>query len=252
MKYYSRIPLLALFLCPLVWAGDDDDKPVDPVDVLSELVLANTAKAIDRITPQVAKVAEAAAVAKQQGVLDDIATELVLAHKICKGNWGTMKAIVEALGECRSKNGVKLLKKLANQKKNKKPELIEQQGVALIALGKMADPKHIKVFEDMAKHRNVEVANASYLAMKAYGPAPGKVRKKMATMLMKRLGAEVPPTSGNVSQETRDRYAKVKDAIIGSLKAICREETINDAPNWIEWWKENKKIASVWKDPKEG
>jgi hypothetical protein len=70
---------------------------------------------------------------------------------------------------------------------------------------------------------------------------------------MKRLDMEYPSSGGqgnkSVSAEKQARWTEVSPAMVGSMKALCREATINDIDNWREWWKENKK--KPWKDEDE-
>ena len=76
--------------------------------------------------------------------------------------------------------------------------------------------------------------------------------KQVAELLMKRLDSEYPTASsgGNISAEAQERWGKLQEIIVKSLQAVCRETTIIDIENWREWWKDNKRNAKRWKDPK--
>jgi hypothetical protein len=226
--------------------------PVDPAKLLSDLTLANAAKDVPRIDIAAKEALAWAKSAKDETLVEGIAKELTESLKAAKGNWGTLNTIVEALGDLRSKEGAKALKKYAF-KKDAKDEAEEKfQANAIRALGKLADPKEIAAFEEVSKSDSKAIAKAAYEALGSYGTAKGKVRKQCAEVLMKRLDMEYPSSGGqggkSVSAEKQERWGEVSPAMIATLKAICRDATINDIDNWREWWKENKKNPRVWKD----
>ncbi|MEE8107028.1 MAG: hypothetical protein V3T86_15945 [Planctomycetota bacterium] len=189
--------------------------------------------------------------AKTAAEVDPVAVELVRSLKVAKGNWGTLRKIIAALGELRSKPGSKALKKLAFQKKPKDENYEELQATALIAISLMRDPKLIEKIADQMKSRSIPVAKAAMAGFKNYSPAPGKTRKKVAEVIMKRMQAEKPSAGqgGGVSAEAQKRWQVVSPVIVETMQAICRQPTISDVDNWDEWWRENKKKRSVWKDP---
>lgn len=189
--------------------------------------------------------------AKSAAEVDPVAAELVKSLKVAKGNWGTLRKIVGALGELRSKVGAKALKRLAFQKKPKNENFAELQATALIAISLMRDPKLIEKIGDQMKSRSIPVAKAAMAAFKNYSPAPGKTRKKVAELIMKRMQAEKPSAGqgGGVSAEAQQRWQVVSPVIVETMQAICRQPTISDVDNWDEWWRENKKKKSAWKDP---
>ena len=73
---------------------------------------------------------------------------------------------------------------------------------------------------------------------------------------MKRLEAENPYSRGKNSnaavagEAAKKRWAEVQPPVVTAMQAVCHESTINDLDNWREWWKENKKSKTVWKDKK--
>jgi len=229
--------------------------PSDPAKILSELTLANLAKDITRIDLAAKEIALWASGAKDAVMADSLAKELAESLKAAKGNWGTLNAIMKALGELRSKEGAKALKRHAFQKKYKDENEEKLQAAAIVGLGKSADPKDIGGFEETAKSDSMIIAKAAYEALGSYGAAKGKVRRQCAEVLMKRLEMEFPSSGGqggkSVSPEKQERWTDVSPAMVASMKALCREPTINDIENWREWWKENKKSAKPWKDDDE-
>jgi len=244
MKYAASI---VVFIIGLAWAEE-----TDPARLLNELSAANKAKDAGKIDTLLKAIGEVGKSSKDQKTVDALAKELGLALKTCKGNWGTLRRIADTLGELQSKNTVKVLKRYAYQKKAKDENQESVQVHALLAVGKMADPKQIDSIGDQCKQRKLPVAKAAYEAFKHYGIASGKVRKRCAELLMKRLEAEYPSSGGQgggtVSKEAQERWQQLADVIVASMQSICREPTINDVDNWREWWKENKKRSQVWKD----
>ena len=244
MKYAATI---ALFIAGLAGAEE-----VDPARLLNELTVANKAKDAGKITSLLKGIAEAGKASKDQKVIDALAKELAKSFKVCKGNWGTLRGIADTLGELRSKSAANTLKRYAFQKKAKDENHESVQVQALLAIGKMADPRQIDALGDQCKNRKLKVAKAAYEAFKHYGTASGKTRKRCAEVLMKRLEAEYPSSGGQgggtVSQEAQERWQELAGVIVASMQAVCREPTINDVDNWREWWKENKKRAAAWKD----
>lgn len=247
MKY---VPILLILAASLVRA--EDGQPVDVAKLLTDLSVANAIKDTGKIDLLLKDVIEAGQTSKETAVLEAIAKELNTSWKVVKGNWGTMGKIIEAQGYLGQKPGLKLLKKIALQKKAKTSDDEVLQGKALLSLGMYRDPRNVDKIADMCKHKSMEVAKAAYQAYKHYGPAKGKVRKKCAEVLMKRLDMEYPSAggqgSGNVSAEQQERWAQLSPIVIESMQAVCRQPTINDINNWREWWKENKKSRDAWKD----
>lgn len=233
--------------------------PADPKKLLGDLTLANAAKDTTGIDVAVKDVLAWSKGAKDEALIEPMATELAAAIKHSKGNWGTLNAIVEALGELRSKEGVKTLKKLAFKKEAKDESEEKVQATAIVALSKYADPKEIEAFGEMGQNKSVAIAKAAYTAFASYEAAKGKVRRQCAEVLMKRLDAEYPSSGGGqgggggASKEKQERWADLSPVIVTSMKALCREATINDIENWREWWKENKKNpkANAWRDEDE-
>jgi len=244
MKYAAAI---LLFLVGLAGA-----KEIDPVQLLTELTAANKAKDAAKVGTLLKGIAETGKTSKDQKITDALAKELGNSFKVCKGDWGTMRGIADTLGELRSKNSIAKLKRYAFQKKAKDDNQESVQVRALLAIGKMADPKQIDPIGDQCKSRKLPVAKAAYEALKHYGTAKGKTRKRCAEVLMKRLEAEKPSSGGQgggtVSQEAQERWQQLANVIVASMQAVCHEPTINDVENWREWWKENKRRADAWKD----
>jgi hypothetical protein len=239
--------------------GEESEKqpvavvPSDPKKIIADLTLANAAKDIMRIDAAAKEALVWAKGAKDEATVETLATELTDSIKAAKGNFGTINVVVEALGELRSKEGMKALKKLAFQKKVKDAQEEKVQAIALVGVGKFGDPKEVAAFEEVSKSESTIVAKAAYEALGLYGPAKAKVRKQAVELLMKRLDMEYPSSGGqggkSVSAEKQARWAEVSPVMVASMKALCREATINDIDNWREWWKENKK--KPWKDEDE-
>jgi hypothetical protein len=227
--------------------------PTDPKKVIADLTLANAAKDVMRIDAAAKEALAWAKGAKDEATVEILATELIDAIKVAKGNYGTLNTVVEALGELRSKEGVKALRRIAFQKKAKDAQDEKLQAFALVGVGKFGDPKDIAAFEEASKGDSAIVAKAAYEALGLYGPAKAKVRKQCAELLMKRLDMEYPSSGGQggktVSAEKQARWAEVSPVMVNAMKSLCREATINDIDNWREWWKENKK--KPWKDEDE-
>lgn len=227
--------------------------PRDPATVLSELTLANLAKDVTRIDLAAKEILAWAAGAKDEAMADSLAKELSESLKAAKGNWGTLNAIMQALGELRSKEGAKALKRHAFQKKYKDENDEKLQAAAIVGLGKFADPKDIGAFEEISKTDSKIIAKAAYEALGSYGTAKGKVRRQCAEVLMKRLEMEYPASKEGkaASTEKQERWTDVSPVMVNAMKALTREATINDIDNWREWWKENKKSNKPWKDDDE-
>jgi hypothetical protein len=245
MKYAAAF---VVFIAGLAWAEE-----VDPARLLNELTAANKAKDASKISSLLKGIAEVGSTSKDQKAVDALAKELGKSFKACKGNWGTLREIADTLGELRSKNAISSLKRYAYQKKAKDENHESIQIRALLAMGKMADSRQIDAIGDQCKNRKVPIAKAAYEAFKHYATAKGKVRKRCAEILMKRLEAEYPSSGGQqsggqVSQEAQERWQQLQQVIVASMQAVCREPTINDVENWREWWKENKRRSSAWKD----
>ena len=232
--------------------AEEAKPPVDGVKLLNELTNANSEKDVGRLDLILKSIRDLAESSKDQELLDQIAKELTKSIKFSKGNFGTQRAIIDTMGGLRSKKCLSALKKFAFKKKTKSVEEEALQARALIAVGKYREPKMIGSLEDAAKNRSVTVAMAAYEAFGEYGSSPGKVRKQVAELLMKRLDSEYPTASsgGNISAEAQERWGKLQETIVKSLQAVCHESTIIDIENWREWWKDNKRNAKRWKDPK--
>ncbi|MHC4579018.1 MAG: hypothetical protein ACYTED_16615 [Planctomycetota bacterium] len=245
MKYGVWVILLC---AGLSWEGG----AADPGRLLTELTAANTAKDVAKISSLLSSIAEVGKSSKDEAAVDALAKELGHSFKACKGNWGSLRKITDTLGELRSKNGTKVLKRYAYAKKPRDEEHETLQARALLAIGKVADPRQIDRIGDQCKQKSLIIAQAAYETFKHYGTAKGKVRKKCAELLMKRLDMEYPSSGGQsnktVSQEAQERWQKLANVIVASMQAVCREPTINDVENWREWWKENKRSSSAWKD----
>jgi len=229
-----------------------EDGP-DAIRVLAELNKANSEKDVTGVGILLKDIAELGRTTKNTEEVEPIAAALAESLKMAKGNLGTLKKIVAALGELRTKTGAKTLKKIAFKKKAKTPDDEDLQAVALLAIAKMRDPKLVKSIGDMCKHRRNAVAKSAYQSLREFGPSKARVRKGIAELLMKRIEAEYPSAGGQsnkVSAEARERWAQLQTPIVASLQAVCRQDTINDIENWREWWKENKKNRNAWKDEK--
>lgn len=222
----------------------------DPARVLTDLTMANVVKDVSKIDFVCKDIIEVARTSKNQEVIDAIVRELQTSLKICKGNWGTLGRIVDALGELRTKDGAKVLKKIAGEKNPEEGDEEMLTAKAVLALAMMGDTRNMKLIEDQMKSRSVKVAKAAYEGMKHYADAKGRDRKKVVEALMKRIEAEYPSQGqgGNVSEEQRARWNEVSPVIVASLQAVTHQPTINDLENWREWWKENKRNAKTWKD----
>ena len=157
------------------------------------------------------------------------------------------------MGELRSRKTLGVLKRWAFRKKVKNEDQESLQVAAIVAIGLLRDPKLVDKIGDVSKSRSVNIAKAAYASFKNYGPSKGRVRRKIAELLMKRLSAEKPSTGqqgGSVSKEAQERWQKVERVMVESMQAVCREDTINDIENWREWWKDYKKDAKYWRDEK--
>ena len=242
----------------IVWAQDepkgDPESEFDAVKLLSEIVKANEATDITELSGLMEDVTTFAKAAKTAAEVDPIAAELGRSLKVAKGNHGTQKRILAALGELRSKSGTKVLKRIAFQKKAKDENAEELQATAIVAISIQRDPKLVAKLAEQMKNRSVIIAKAAMAAFKNYGPSKGKVRRNVAELLMKRMEAEKPTvkSGGNVSAEAQKRWQVVAPVIVDSMQSICRDTTIADVDNWRQWWKENRKNKRAWKDePKE-
>jgi len=229
--------------------------PADPAKTLADLTLANAAKDVTRIDIAVKEAHAWAKVAKDEVMMESMAVELAEALHAAKGNWGTLVLAMEALGDLHStKTAAKTLRRYATQKKVKDTNEEKLQATAVLGLGNLEDQKDIGDFEEISKSESTEIAKAAYTALGKFGTAKGKVRKQCAEILMKRLDMEYPSSGGQggktVSKEKQERWNQVSPAMVQSMKALCKEATINDIENWREWWKENKKNpkAEAWKD----
>ena len=247
----KAVTIALLFAAALSWA--QDDKPTDPLKVLSDLMKANAEKDVGTIDTLMKSVIEVGQTSKSPEEVDPIAKELAISFKLAKGNPGIERKIIKAMGELRSRKTLGVLKRWAFRKKVKNEDQESLQVAAIDAIGLLRDPKLVDKIGDVSKSRSVNIAKAAYASLKNYGPSKGRVRRKIAELLMKRLSAEKPSTGqqgGSVSKEAQARWQKVERVMVESMQAVCREDTINDIENWREWWKENKRNPKTWKDKK--
>jgi len=232
--------------------GDGAAPELDGAKLLADLTAANAAKDSDAAAMLLDKISQFAKTAKDNKLTEPLGKELTSSYKIAKGNWGTMRKILDTLGELRSKKALSALKKVAYAKKVKDDDHETLQIHAIGAIGAYADSKQIDSLVDMTKNTNTKIAIAAYSAFKNYGVAKGKDRKKVAEELMKRLESENPYTTSssgnNPGAAAIERWGLVQKPVVDSMQAVCREATINDLDNWREWWKENKKNRKAWKD----
>lgn len=231
----------------------EDDKRTDPLKVLSDLIKANATKDVGTIDTLMKSVIEVGQTSKSPEEVDPLAKELAVSLKLAKGNPGVERKIIKAMGELRSRKTLGVLKRWAFRKKVKNEDQESLQIEAIGAIALLRDPKLIDRIGDVSKSRSVNVAKAAYASFKQYGPSRGKVRRKIAELLMKRLSAEKPSTGqqgGSVSKEAQARWQKVELVMVESMQAICRQDTIVHIEDWREWWKENKKNAKYWRDEK--
>ncbi|MCZ6785802.1 MAG: hypothetical protein O7E54_01425 [Planctomycetota bacterium] len=254
------------FLCAflafsaIVWAQDESknepESDIDGVKLLNQIVQANEARDITELAGLMEDVVTFAKAATAPAQVDPIAAELRKSLKAAKGNHGTQRKIITALGELRSKNGTKILKRIAFQKKARDENAEELQAIAILAISVQRDPKMIAKLADQMKSRSLVIAKAGMACFKNYGPSKGKTRRNIAELLMKRMEAERPAKGqgGKVSGEAQKRWQALAPVIVESMQSICRESTITDVENWRQWWKEigkNRK-SSPWRDePKE-
>ena len=243
-----------LFIVTMPVASAQDAKAPDGAQLLNDLTAANKEKDSTVIAALVPKIAEYGKAAKDKKVIDGLAKELTTSYKVCKGNWGTLRGILDTLGTLRSSKGESLLKKAAFMKDADNEDQISIQVHGLHAIGQFADKKYVDKIVDASKSRENKIAIAAYETLKNYGIAKGKVRKEVAENLMKRIEAEYPYTtnanSTNPGEAAIKRWGEVQKPIIAALQSVCHESTIADIDNWREWWKENKKNAKRWKDKK--
>ena len=249
-----------LALSVIAWAQDEPkaepESDIDGVKLLNQIVQANEAKDITELSGLMEDVVTFAKSATAAAQVDPLATELGKSLKAAKGNHGTQKKIITALGELRSKNGTKVLKRYAFQKKAKDEAAEELQATAILAISVRRDSRMIGKLSDQMKSRSLVIAKAAMSCFKNYGPSKGKIRRNIAEILMKRMEAERPSAGqgGKISAEAQKRWQALAPVIVESMQSICREDTITDVENWRQWWKEigkNRK-ARAWKDePKE-
>ena len=247
----KTITVLLLFAAALSWAQDDER--ADPLKVLSDLMKANAAKDVGTIDMLMKSVIEVGQTSKSAGEVDPIAKELAIAFKLAKGNTGVERKIIKAMGELRSRKTLGVLKRWAFRKKvkNEDQEALQVEAIGAIAL--LRDPKLVDKMGDVSESRSVPIAKAAYASLKHYGTSKGKVRKRVAELLMKRLDAEKPSQAKGgkrIGPEAQERWRKLERVMVESMQAVCRQDTINDIENWREWWKENKKNPKAWKDEK--
>ncbi len=246
-------PALSLILFAGLVAAEGPDPEADGARILNDLTAANAAKDSSKIDMLLREVLDYAKGGKREETIEEFAAQLEESYKVCKGNWGTLRKIVEALGQLRSKKGARALKKIAFQREGQSKDEEEVQALAILAISLMNDPKLVDPIIEQTKAKSLVVAKAAYECLKNYAAAKGKVRRDIADELIKRLEAENPTAAqgGGVSAEQQERFNQLKATIVGSMQAICRQPTINDVENWREWWRENKKNskADAWKDP---
>jgi len=247
MKY---VPIALALLAGLSFAQDEPDA----AKLLADLQAANKAKDLTAISTLLDPIAKVAETTKDAKVADGFAKELDDSYKLCKGNWGTLRKIIDTLGALRSKQGSKLLKKLAFQEDVEDEDEKTIQIQALLAISMLGDKKYVEDIIDTSKTRDTKIAEAAYKALGNYGVCPGKVRKVVAEELMKRMDAEYPydtAKDGNAAGDAAiKRWNELEPTLVKSMQAIAHEPTIASVANWREWWKENKKNAKAWKDKK--
>ena len=241
----KQVPILLVLLAGSVFAQED------PVKLLTDLAAANKAKDLTAISALLDPIAKVGQTAKDTKTVDPHAKELVTSYKVAKGNWGTLRKILDTMGELRSKKSASLVKKVAF-KEVEGDDKIGVQIAAIGAIGKLADKKYLAAIIDTSKSREIKVAEACYKSLGGYGVAKGKVRKAVAEQLMKRLESEYPSASAdkNPGQAAKERWAKLQTPIVKAMQEVCHEPTITDVANWREWWTENRKNAKAWKDKK--
>ncbi len=246
----KTITVLLLLAAAVSWAQDDER--TDPLKVLSDLMKANAAKDVGTIDMLMKSVIEVGQTSKSADEVDPIAKELALSFKLAKGNTGIERKIIKAMGELRSRKTLGVLKRWAFRKKVKNEDQESLQIEAIGAIALLRDPKLVDKMGDVSESRSVPIAKAAYTSLKHYGPSKGKVRRKVAELLMKRLDAEKPSAAKGkrISPEAQERWQKLERVMVESMQAVCRQDTINDIENWREWWKENKKNPKTWKDEK--
>jgi hypothetical protein len=223
-------------------------QPGDVQKVLTELQAANAAKDAAKLGALQKPLTDLGRSLKSGAEADLLADELSKSLGIFRED-DLRDKIVKTLGELRSKRSAAALKRIAG-KKTKSDREEAQVADALDALAMAADPGEVEYIAEFMKERSIPIAKAACGAYKHYGAAKARTRKAIAEHLMKRLEAEYPSSGGQssakVSAEQQKRWGELSAAIIPSLQAVCREATINDAPTWREWWKENKK--KPWRD----
>ena len=79
--------------------------------LLADLQAANAAGDAGKIELLLKEITIFAESTKDQAAADALGGELVKSLKPCKGNWGTLRAIMEAMGALRSKKALGTLKK---------------------------------------------------------------------------------------------------------------------------------------------
>jgi hypothetical protein len=247
MKYAA----IALALLAGVCAAEEEAKPEK---LLADLETANKAKDLTSITVLLDPILKVAQTTKDAKIADKLAKELTDSYKLCRGNWGTLRKIIDTIGALRSKSGGKFLKRIAFEEDVEDEDEITLQVQALLAIGMLADKRYLEDIIDMSKTRENKIAEAAYKSLANYGTAKGKVRKAAAEELMKRMEAEYPydtgQNAGTVGDAAIKRWNELSPSMVKSMQAICHEPTILTVANWREWWKENKKNSKAWKDAK--
>jgi len=246
----KHVPMILALLAGVAFAQEEPD----PAKLLNDLAAANKAKDLTAIAGLLDPILKVGQTAKDNKAVDGLAKELSESYKLCKGNWGTLRKIVDTLGALRSKQGAKLLKKVAFQDDVTEADEMSVQIQALLAIGMLADSKYIDPIVDQCKNRETTIADAAYQALAHYGVAKGKTRKKVAEELMKRLEAEYPYNTSKDSTAPGEaavkRWEALQMTIVKSMQGVCHEPTITSVANWREWWKMNKKSSKAWKDEK--
>ena len=240
---------MMILLAAAVVAAEDQDLDKQ----LTALAAANGAKDIAQIT-KLAKEVAASEKAKAGEPEDRMAAELSKSLSICKKDYDALETVIDALARLRSKKGLSSLKRIAFKKKVKDERLASVQAQALIAVGALADPKQLDGIEDQTKNRSITIARGAYLSLKPYGESKGKIRRRVAEILMKRMQAEYPrfqPGGKRVSKEKYARWGKLSSSIVSSLQSVCRQPLIVSPDDWDEWWRDNKKRTKVWRNDKE-
>jgi len=224
--------------------------------LVEKAAAANKAKDAHALKAVLANVPAEGAAGANTALSGPLAVSLAQSLRVFKSDRDLRMEIVDALGKLRTKRAKSALKRIALRRKVKDPQEQELQARALLALGKFQEPGLIEGIGKQAKTRSLVVATADYRCFASYEGASGRVRKRVAEFLMKRMELEYPAYSNSngkwISAEKRQRWRAVSSAIVRSLQAVTGQETINDIGTWREWWRENKASRRAWSDKNRG